>query len=76
MKTTLNISDPLLIEAKKVAAEERRSLGKVVEDALRLFLTQERSRPRTGRIALPVCNAGKPLRGLDLTDTSKLLEIE
>jgi hypothetical protein len=76
MKTTLYISDHLLVEAKKLAAEERRSLGKVMDDALRLFLAHQRSRVSSPRTDLPVCNAGEPLPGVDLNDTSKLLEIE
>ena len=77
MKTTLDISDHLLIEAKKLAAEERRSLRKVVEDALRLFISHHRRvRRGAGKVDLPVCNAGKPLPGVDLNDTSKLLEME
>jgi predicted transcriptional regulator len=78
MKTTIDISEHLLIEAKKLAADLHRPLRYIFEDALRSFLAERRacnSRPKSAA-ELPVCNAGKPLPGIDLNDTSKLLEIE
>jgi hypothetical protein len=38
MKITLDLPDELLIEAKKQAAEQRRSLRAIVEEGLRLVL--------------------------------------
>jgi hypothetical protein len=38
MKTTLELPDDLLIEAKKKAAEERRPLRALVEEGLRMVL--------------------------------------
>jgi len=78
MKTTLEISDHLLIQAKKLAADERRPLRAVVEDALRMLMVEKQAvRPPTEkRNLLPVCDAGRPLPGIDLNHTSKLLEID
>ena len=77
MRTTLDITDHLLVEAKKLAAEMHVPLRAVVEDALRLRLAQDRSK-RAAKVddRIPLCNAGKPLPGVDLNDTSALLEIE
>ena len=50
MKTTVDISDPLFNELKRTAAQERTSLRRLIEAALRAFLT-ERKRPR-GRFKL------------------------
>ena len=47
MKTTVDIEDSLAIEAKKLAAEERRTLKDLVEDGLRRVLREPR--PRTHR---------------------------
>ncbi len=40
MKTTIDISDPLLAEAKAVAAREHRTLRELVEEGLRRVLEQ------------------------------------
>ena len=40
MKTTLDLPDELLIQAKKAAAEQRRPLKAIVEEGLRMVLRQ------------------------------------
>jgi len=40
MRTTLTIDDSLLQQAKIVAVRSKRTVGSVVEDALRKFLTE------------------------------------
>ena len=46
MKTTLDISDPLLQEARKVAARERTTLRALVERGLRQVVNEKtRARP-------------------------------
>jgi hypothetical protein len=40
MKTSLDLPDELLIEAKKKVAEQRRSLRSLVEEGLRMVLKQ------------------------------------
>ena len=45
MKTTLDISDPLLREARKVAQRERTTLRALVERGLRHVLAEKRRRP-------------------------------
>lgn len=45
MKTTLDISDPLLREARKVAAREGMSLRALVEHGLRLAIAEKGRRP-------------------------------
>ena len=44
MKTTLEISDPLLREARKVAARERTTLRALVEQGLRQVVLQKKQR--------------------------------
>ena len=44
MKTTLDISDPLLKEARKVAARQRTTLRALVEQGLRQVLADNRRR--------------------------------
>jgi hypothetical protein len=45
MKTTLDISDPLLREARKLAARERTTLRALVEQGLRHMIAERRRRP-------------------------------
>jgi hypothetical protein len=66
MKTTLDIPDELLIEAKKMAAEQRRPLRAIVEEGLRLALRKPETRRRKTRVRLVTVKGGLP-RGLDLS---------
>ena len=45
MKTTIDIADDLLLEAKRVAAERRETLKTLTEDGLRLALERRRAEP-------------------------------
>jgi hypothetical protein len=45
MKTTLDISDPLLRAARKVAARERTTLRALVEQGLRSVVAEKERRP-------------------------------
>ena len=76
MRTTVNVADHLLVEAKHLAAVRRTSLARVVEDSLRRYLAEARSErdERPLDWELPVIDAGVPVLGLDLDDTSELLE--
>ena len=75
MRTTIRIQDQLLREAKKVAAESGRSLTAVIEEALREMLRRRRSSKKRKRIRL-VTVGGEGLQpGVDLDDTSSLLDL-
>jgi hypothetical protein len=74
MRTTINIDDDLLAEARQVAAKTGRSLTAVVEDALRESL---RRRHRTARraVELPTFGEGGVQPGVDLDDSAALLDL-
>ncbi len=74
MRTTLNLADSLLREAKKRAADEHRPLTRMLEDALRGYLRGNR-RPATGFRYRPVVVKGGPRPGVDLADRDSLYEI-
>jgi hypothetical protein len=74
MRTTLNLDDALLAEAKQVAARTGRSLAAVVEDALRESL-HRRNRPGARTVELPVFGEGGLQPGVDLDDSAALLEL-
>ena len=73
MKTTLNLNDSLLIEAKALAAKQRTSLTRLIEEGLQLRL---RSRPVQAKaVRLPVYRGKGGLQpGLDGRSNRALLD--
>jgi hypothetical protein len=78
MRTTVELPDHLLVEAKQLAAARRVPLTRVLEESLRAYLAQERmsDRGEASIPALPVVRDARPVRGVDLNDTSALLDLE
>ena len=72
MRTTVNVDDHLLAAAKRRAREQGRTLGDVVEDALRRDLADPApSVPPE----VPVFKGGEgPVAGLDLTSNRAMRE--
>ncbi len=61
-------------EAKKAAAESGRTLTSVIADALRESLSRRRGPGTRGRVRLPTFAGRGLLPGVDLDDTSALLD--
>jgi hypothetical protein len=78
MRTTVDLPEHLLVEAKQLAAARRIPLTRVLEESLRAYLAEERMRVGRARAVpeLPVVRGPRPVRGVDLDDTSALLEHE
>ncbi|MBX9631215.1 MAG: DUF2191 domain-containing protein [Burkholderiales bacterium] len=75
MKTTLDISDELLARAKALAAKERTTLTRMIEEGLALRLRGKRSRPVSELKALPVSpRDGGLVRGIDGTTNRSMLD--
>ena len=74
MRTTINLDDALLAEAKQVAARTGRSLTAVVEDALRQSLYRRDPATRQS-VELPVFGEGGTQPGVDLDDSAALLDL-
>jgi hypothetical protein len=64
MKTTLNIHDTLLIEAKALAARQRSTLTRLIEEGLRMRLRSEQLLPVKARPPMPVFPVLKGKGGL------------
>jgi len=75
MRTTVEVPDHLLVEAKKLAATRRTSLASVIADSLRQYLAAYRAGDRRRYFDLPIVNAGRPVEGVDLDDTSSLVDL-
>jgi hypothetical protein len=75
MRTTLNISDDLLAEAKVLAVRTHRSIGAVVDDALRVLLRRDGSEPATAAWTFPTSGAGGLQPGVNLDDSAALADL-
>lgn len=73
MKTTLELPDELLIEAKKRAAEQRRPLRALVEEGLRMALRKPEVRPRKKQVRIITVKGGLP-PDLDLSNREAMSE--
>lgn len=78
MRTTVNIDHRLLAEAKLIAARQHRTIGSVLEDALRLLIEGEVAQS-VGRAdyVLHAFHAATPgvLLGVDLEDKESMAEL-
>lgn len=67
------IDDALFRELKKRAAEEKRTLSEVTQEALRRGLTPPAPARRPARVRLPSFAMGKP--SVDLADRDQLFDL-
>jgi hypothetical protein len=75
MKTTLNLDDRLIAEAKAVAAKERSTLTRLIEEGLALRLRRKDSRARRALAELPVYEGRGGLQpGIDPSSNQSLYE--
>jgi hypothetical protein len=75
MKTTLDINDQLLADAKALAARQRTSLTRLIEQGLQLRLHAQAGSAKQGPVRLPVFNGrGGLAAGVDPLSNKALLE--
>jgi metal-responsive CopG/Arc/MetJ family transcriptional regulator len=76
MRTTIDIQDDLLVELKRVAAENNRTLRDLVEDAIRAALALRRPDATTTASQPIVTFRGNGVqRGVHLDSMSELLDL-
>jgi hypothetical protein len=73
MRTTLDIDDHVLRQAKQLAAREGKTLTRVVEEALRERVTPPRRRAPAFRLRL-LTRKGRLIPGVNLADRDALYE--
>lgn len=74
MKTTLDINDRLLADAKALAAQQRTSLTRLIEEGLQLRLRNQET-ARRGKLCLPVFKGrGGLVVGVDPLSNKAMLE--
>lgn len=74
MRTTVRIEDELLVEAKRHAAETRRTLTQLIRDALIAQLERERGRASPRKVQLPVFLGDGLQEGVDVNKTASILD--
>lgn len=75
MRTTIYLPDDLLKEAKRQAAESRRTLTAFIEDALREVLARRTQTVRGKPVQLTTFGWGGIQPGIDLDDKTSLLDL-
>jgi hypothetical protein len=70
MKTTLNINDRVMLQLKREAARQGRTMSEMVESALRLLLRSQRKREKIA--PLPTFRSGGAL--VDIADRDALYQ--
>lgn len=75
MKTTLDINDQLLADAKALAAQQRTSLTRLIEEGLQLRLRAKTAPKQRGKLRLPVFKGrGGLVVGVNPLSNKALLE--
>lgn len=75
MKTTLDLNDQLLANAKALAAQQRTSLTRLIEEALQLRLRANTAQPSKVRRRLPVFNGrGGLVAGIDPLSNKSMMD--
>ena len=75
MRTTIRLSDELLKEAKRQAAESGTTLTAIIEDSLRERLYRGKGLAAARKpVRLKTTGAGGVRSGIDLDDSASLLE--
>ena len=76
-RTTVRLPEELLRRAKRKAAAEGRTLTSLIEDGLRLVVSEKREKPATRKILLPVSSATGGFRpGMEHMTFSQLEELD
>jgi Arc/MetJ family transcription regulator len=74
MRTTITIDDGLLDEVRRLAAERRETVSKVIEDSVRESLLR-RSDPTRKPFRALTFSGGGLLPGVDLENNAALLDV-
>ena len=75
MRTTIRLDEDLLSQAKALAAAQRCSLNSIIENALREALQRQLQTGRQKRIRLMTMKGKGVQPGVDLDDSSDLLDL-
>jgi len=75
MRTTIQLDDQVLKDIKAIASATGRTLGSVIEEALREKLARRRDADVEDPVELPVFKGEGVQPGVDLDDSNSLLDL-
>ena len=75
MRTTINLDDQVLADAKSLAQQSGKTLTAVIEDALRERLARRSATPANSPMRLPTVAGTGPLPGVDLDNSAALRDL-
>ena len=75
MRTTINLPDDLVLQAKKAALEADTTLTEIIANALRETLARRRQKAPKKKFKIITYGKGGTYPGVDISDTSSLLDI-
>ena len=75
MRTTINLPDDLILQAKKVALETDTTLTEIIANAVREALARREKKTRQKDLRLVTYGKGGVAPGVDLDDSSSLLDL-
>jgi len=75
MRTTVNLPDDLILQAKKAALETDTTLTEIIANAVREALARREKKTRQKDLRLVTYGKGGVAPGVDLDDTSSLLDL-
>ncbi len=75
MRTTINVDNQLLMQAKAKAAASGVTLGRLIEDALRDCLAHRETAEKRRCVRLITMQGSGTRHGIDLDNSQSLLEI-
>jgi len=75
MRTTINVDDQLLMQAKAQAAASGVTLAQLIEDALRESLIRRENMENRERVQMITMKGTGTRPGIDLDNSQSLLEI-
>lgn len=73
MRTTVNIDEHLLQEAKEAALRTHRSLSEIIEEGMRIFLREANRKKASSKLSIVTFGEGGLQPGIDLDDSASLL---
>ncbi len=75
MRTTINLPDDLILQAKKAALEADTTLTEIIANALREALVRRKQSTQRKKFKMITYGKGGTYPGVDISDTSALLDI-
>ena len=75
MRTTINLPDDLVLQAKKAALESETTLTEIIANALREALSKRPRKPQKKKTRLITYGKGGTFPGIDISDSATLLDI-